>query len=119
MMKISKHDPGVPLNRENLLTDSRLQGDWAALFWRTDKLGMNLRASALSCPNHLWRRCVCVPTFCAANFLMKPGTITHTIAVLLSSVSSLFAQSTPAKAPASKVKVTMKSDRLADVYCLN
>ena len=45
---------------------------------------------------------------------MKPGTVTHTIAVLLSSVSSLFAQSTPAKAPTSKVKVAKKSDKLAD-----
>ena len=50
---------------------------------------------------------------------MKPGTITHTIAVLLSSVSSLFAQSTPAKAPTSKVKVTKKSDKLADDVLLN
>jgi hypothetical protein len=50
---------------------------------------------------------------------MKPGTITHTIAVLLSSVSSLFAQSTPAQAPASKVKVTKKSDKLAENLLLN
>jgi hypothetical protein len=50
---------------------------------------------------------------------MKPGTITHTVAVLLSSVSSFFAQSAPAKAPASKVKVSKKSDRLAEDILLN
>lgn len=50
---------------------------------------------------------------------MKPGTITHTVAVLLSSVSSLFAQSAPAKAATGKVKVSKKSDRLSDDVLLN
>lgn len=45
---------------------------------------------------------------------MKPGTLTHTIAVLLSSVSSFFAQSAPAKQSINKVKVSKKSDRLSD-----
>jgi len=45
---------------------------------------------------------------------MKPGTVTHTIAVLLSSVSSLFAQSTPAKASPAKIKVSKKSDKLSE-----
>jgi hypothetical protein len=43
---------------------------------------------------------------------MKPGTVTHTIAVLLSSVSSLFSQATPAKAPEAKVKLSKKSNKL-------
>jgi hypothetical protein len=50
---------------------------------------------------------------------MKPGTITHTIAVLLSSVSSLFAHSTPARAEPAKVKVSKKSDRLSEDLMLN
>jgi hypothetical protein len=50
---------------------------------------------------------------------MKPGTITHTVAVLLSSVSSFFAQSAPAKAPASKAKLSKKSDKLSDDLLLN
>ena len=45
---------------------------------------------------------------------MKPGTITHTIAALLSSISSLFAHSTPAKAESPKVKASKKSDKLSD-----
>ena len=45
---------------------------------------------------------------------MKPGTVTHTIAVLLSSVSSLFAQSTTAKSEPTKMKVSRKSDKLSD-----
>ncbi len=50
---------------------------------------------------------------------MKPGTITHTIAVLLSSVSSLFAHSTPARAEPAKVKLNKKSDRLSEDLMLN
>src|ERR1041385_1199770 len=50
---------------------------------------------------------------------MKPGTVTHTIAVLLSSVSSLFAHSTPAKAEPAKVKLSKKSDRLSEDLLLN
>lgn len=40
---------------------------------------------------------------------MKPGTITHTVAVLLSSVSALFTQNAPAAVPKTKVKLTKKS----------
>jgi hypothetical protein len=51
---------------------------------------------------------------------MKPGTITHTIAVILSSISSLFAHGTPSKAEPANVKLSKKSqkssdDRLLDV----
>jgi len=45
---------------------------------------------------------------------MKPGTITHTIAVLLSSISSVFAQSAPSKPATNAVKASKKSDRLSD-----
>ena len=45
---------------------------------------------------------------------MKPGTITHTIAVILSSISSLFASSTPSKGEPAKIKASKKSDKLAD-----
>ena len=48
------------------------------------------------------------------NPLMKPGTFTHTVAVLLSSVSSLFAQSAPAKAPGANLKLSKKSNKIAD-----
>jgi hypothetical protein len=40
---------------------------------------------------------------------MKPGTITHTVAVLLSSVSSLFAAASPAAPAPTKVKLSKKS----------
>ncbi len=50
---------------------------------------------------------------------MKPGTITHTIAVLLSSVSSLFAHSTPKESEPAKVKVSKKSDKLSEDILLN
>jgi hypothetical protein len=40
---------------------------------------------------------------------MKPGTITHTIAVLLSSVSSLFAAAAPAAPAPAKMKLSKKS----------
>ena len=50
---------------------------------------------------------------------MKPGTTTHTIAVLLSSVSSLFAQSAPVKAVPGKLKISKKSDKLSDNFLLN
>ncbi len=45
---------------------------------------------------------------------MKPGTITHTLAVLLSTVSSVFAQSPPTKAPTQKVKESKKVGRFAE-----
>src|SRR4051812_22744602 len=45
---------------------------------------------------------------------MKPGTILHTIALTLSSVSSLFSASAPVQAPATKVKLSKKSSRLTE-----
>jgi hypothetical protein len=52
-------------------------------------------------------------------FPMKPGSITHTVAVLLSSVSSFFAQSAPSKTATNKVKVSKKTDRLSEDILLN
>jgi len=45
---------------------------------------------------------------------MKPGTVTHTIAALLSSITSLFAQSAPVKPAPAKVKASKKSDRMSE-----
>ncbi len=45
---------------------------------------------------------------------MKPGKFTHTVAVVLSSITSLFTHSAPAKVPSAKMKVSKKSDRLQD-----
>ena len=45
---------------------------------------------------------------------MKPGTFTHIIAVLLSSITSFFTHSAPAKVPTAKIKVSKKSNRLQD-----
>ena len=45
---------------------------------------------------------------------MKPGRITHTIAVVLSSISSLFAYSTPSKAEPAKAKFSKKSNKLSE-----
>jgi hypothetical protein len=45
---------------------------------------------------------------------MKPGTFTHTIAVLLSSVTALFTHSAPAAVPAPKVKLSKKSSKPQD-----
>jgi hypothetical protein len=42
---------------------------------------------------------------------MKPGSFTHTIAVLLSSVSALFTHSASAAVPAPKVKLSKKSNK--------
>jgi len=42
---------------------------------------------------------------------MKPGTFTHTIAVLLSSLSALFTHSASAAVPATKVKLSKKSNK--------
>ena len=41
---------------------------------------------------------------------MKPGKFTHTIAVLLSSITAMFTHSAPAAVPKSKVKVSKKSN---------
>ena len=50
---------------------------------------------------------------------MKPGKITHTIAVLLSSISSLFAHSTPKEAEPAKAKVSKKTDKKSEDILLN
>jgi hypothetical protein len=50
---------------------------------------------------------------------MKPGTFTHTLAVLLSSISSLFAHSTAEKAEPAKVKLSKKSGKLSDDMLIN
>lgn len=43
---------------------------------------------------------------------MKPGTFTHVIAVLLSSVSAVFAPAAPAQSPTAKVKLSKSQNRL-------
>src|SRR5437868_12215474 len=45
---------------------------------------------------------------------MKPGKLTHTIAVILSSISSLFAHGTAEKAEPAKTKFSKKSQKSAD-----
>src|SRR6266498_5649342 len=45
---------------------------------------------------------------------MKPGKITHTIAAILSSISSLFAHAAPSKAESPKIKASKKSDKSPD-----
>lgn len=50
---------------------------------------------------------------------MKPGRITHTFALLLSSISSLFAHSAPSKAPANKIKASKESDKLSEDLMVN
>ncbi|MEY2528520.1 MAG: hypothetical protein QOJ05_610 [Verrucomicrobiota bacterium] len=45
---------------------------------------------------------------------MKPGNFTHTIAVLLSSITALFTHSAPAAVPATKVKLSKKSSKPQD-----
>jgi hypothetical protein len=50
---------------------------------------------------------------------MKPGTIIHTVGVLLSSVSSLFAHSSPAKAEPTKMKLSKRSEQIRDDPMLN
>jgi hypothetical protein len=50
---------------------------------------------------------------------MKPGTFTHTIAALLSSISSLFAHGTAEKAEPAKVKRSRKSEKLSEDMLLN
>ncbi len=45
---------------------------------------------------------------------MKPGKFTHTIAVILSSITSLFAHGTPSKAEPAKTKFSKKSQKPAD-----
>ena len=43
---------------------------------------------------------------------MKPGTLTHTIAVLLGSLSAVFAPSAPAQPATAKLKISKKQNRL-------
>jgi hypothetical protein len=50
---------------------------------------------------------------------MKPGKTTHTIAALLSSISSLFAHATAEKSEPAKLKLTKKSEKLSDDTLLN
>src|SRR5919108_2784235 len=50
---------------------------------------------------------------------MKPGTITHTIAALLSSIASLFAHGTAEKAEPAKLKLSKKSERLSEDALVN
>jgi len=45
---------------------------------------------------------------------MKPGKFTHTVAVILSSITSLFAHGTPSKAEPAKTKFSKKSQRSGD-----
>lgn len=45
---------------------------------------------------------------------MKPGSITHTVAVFLSSVSALFAHSAPAQTAVAKIKLSKKQNRSND-----
>ena len=45
---------------------------------------------------------------------MKPGKFTHAIAVLLSSISSLFAHGAASKAEPAKTKFSKKSEKPAD-----
>jgi hypothetical protein len=50
---------------------------------------------------------------------MKPGSITHTMAVIASSIASLFTHATTAKAEPTKVKINKKSDRLSEDVMVN
>jgi hypothetical protein len=50
---------------------------------------------------------------------MKPGTLIHTLAVLLSSITSLFSQSAPVKTPGTTLKLSKKSNKTADNLLFN
>jgi hypothetical protein len=50
---------------------------------------------------------------------MKPGTITHTVAVVLSSIASLFVHSTEAKAELTKTKLSKRSEKSSDETLVN
>ena len=50
---------------------------------------------------------------------MKPGKFTRTIAVILSSVTSLFAHGTPSKAEPAKIKLSKKSEKSSGERLLN
>lgn len=49
---------------------------------------------------------------------MKTGTFTHTIVILLSSISAVFAPSVPAQVPATKLKLGQKQNRLNEEVLL-
>src|SRR5207248_9072894 len=48
---------------------------------------------------------------------MKPGTLTHTLAVIISSITSFFTHSASAKILPDKEKMSKKSDRTAGDSC--
>jgi len=50
---------------------------------------------------------------------MKPGRITHTIALVLSSISSLFSHPAPSKTEPAKTKFNKKSDKLSEGLSLD
>ena len=49
---------------------------------------------------------------------MKPGTFTHTIAVVLSSIPAFFSPSAPAQTPPTKIKLSKKHNRLNEEVLL-
>ena len=49
---------------------------------------------------------------------MKPGTVTHTVAVFLSSLSAFFSPSAPAQTPPAKMKMSKKQNRLNEEVLL-
>src|SRR3954463_8230100 len=77
-----------------------------AVLWRHAESGRRLRADRFLGPNHKYTVSFGPRPGCH----MKPGTITHTIAVLLSSASALFTHSAAGATPKSKVKVSKKSN---------
>src|SRR5437764_4044052 len=50
-------------------------------------------------------------SFTTSKKRMKPGTLTHTLAVIISSITSFFTHSAPAKILPDKEKLSKKSDR--------
>jgi hypothetical protein len=58
-----------------------------------------------------YRRISCLRAFHGSHLSMKPGTLTHTIAVLLSSVSALFVPNAPAAGSGGSVKLSKKASK--------
>src|SRR5438094_984495 len=52
--------------------------------------------------------------FTTSKKRMKPGTLTHTLAVIISSITSFFTHSAPAKILPAKEKMSKKSDRASE-----
>jgi len=75
----------------------------APYYTRDRPAGRFLKGRSYSCALS-WRRILS----------MKPGTLTHTIAVLLSSVSALFTHSAAATVPNSQIKLSKKSSKARD-----